>query len=61
MVFCVSYIGANLSDFIAEPFKLFGVLAFIVLSYGSAGLDSYFIRKQSVHDQQAELCRGPRT
>lgn len=59
MVFCVSYIGANLSDFIAEPFKLFGVLAFIVLSlWVSRKLDSYFIRKQSVHDQQAELCRG---
>ncbi|MEC0256138.1 TVP38/TMEM64 family protein [Paenibacillus lautus] len=58
MVFCVSYIGANLSDFIAEPFKLFGVLAFIVLSlWVSRKLDSYFIRKQSVQDQQAEL--GP--
>ncbi|MGG3505477.1 TVP38/TMEM64 family protein [Paenibacillus lautus] len=56
MVFCVSYIGANLSDFIAEPFKLFGVLAFIVLSLlVSRKLDSYFIRKQAVHDQQAEL------
>lgn len=56
MVFCVSYIGANLSDFMAEPFKLLGVLAFILLSlWGSRKLDSYFVRKQSVHDQEAEL------
>lgn len=56
MVFCVSYIGANLSDFIAEPFKLLGVLAFILLSlWGSRKLDSYFVRKQSFHDQEAEL------
>lgn len=56
MVFCVSYIGANLSDFMAEPFKLLGVLAFILLSlWGSRKLDSYFVRKQSFHDQEAEL------
>ncbi|WP_081746281.1 MULTISPECIES: TVP38/TMEM64 family protein [unclassified Paenibacillus] len=62
MVFCVSYIGANLSDFMAEPFKLLGVLAFILLSlWGSRKLDSYFVRKQSVHDKQTELGRGPRT
>ncbi|MCM3258697.1 TVP38/TMEM64 family protein [Paenibacillus lautus] len=56
MVFCVSYIGANLSDFMAEPFKLLGVLAFILLSlWGSRKLDSYFVRKQSFHDQEAKL------
>lgn len=56
MVFCVSYIGANLSDLMAEPFKLLGVLAFILLSlWGSRKLDSYFVRKQSFHDQEAEL------
>ncbi|WP_411551744.1 TVP38/TMEM64 family protein [Paenibacillus lautus] len=56
MVFCVSYIGANLSDLMAEPFKLLGVLAFILLSlWSSRKLDSYFVRKQSFHDQEAEL------
>ncbi|AWP27083.1 TVP38/TMEM64 family protein [Paenibacillus glucanolyticus] len=56
MIFCVSYIGANLSDFIAEPFKLIGVLAFIVLSlWVSRKLDSYFIRKQASRDIQEEL------
>ncbi|MGG3279525.1 TVP38/TMEM64 family protein [Paenibacillus solani] len=56
MIFCVSYIGANLSDFIAEPYKLLGVLAFIILSlWASRKLDAHFVRKQVVHDTQAEL------
>lgn len=56
MIFCVSYIGANLSDFIEEPYKLLGVLAFIVLSlWASRKLDAHFVRKQAVHDTQAEL------
>lgn len=48
MVFCVSYIGANVSDLLSQPFKLVGVLAFIIVSLVlSRKLESYYIRRHA--------------
>lgn len=46
MVFCVSYIGTHFSDFMAEPFKLAGVVAFIIFSlWMNKALQRYFAKE----------------
>jgi uncharacterized membrane protein YdjX (TVP38/TMEM64 family) len=46
MVFCVSYIGTHLSDFMAEPLKLAGVVAFIIFSlWMNKALQRYFAKE----------------
>lgn len=56
MVFCVSYIGANLSDIAAEPYKLVGVLAFITLSlWGSRRLESYYLNSHAKKAEQSPV------
>ncbi|MBJ9990603.1 TVP38/TMEM64 family protein [Paenibacillus sp. S28] len=49
MVFCVSYIGMHLSDFIAQPVKLIGVALFIAASiWLNRRLQAYFTSSAAV-------------